>query len=88
MDLEVVGRRPRREPHDQRLHGERDAGAGAQPGLEEALLVGDGGRQGGAGVAEPPEAVVERDDEEGAVQVGVVVDLEVTGAADGQAGLR
>ena len=56
----------------------------ASSGLEQSLLVGHRRGQRGAGVAEPPEVVVVGDAQEGAVQVGVVIHLDVAGAADRQ----
>ena len=84
-DLEVVGRRAGREPDDEL----RSIASGIRaPGLSQAWKRPCSS----ATVAVSVDPVLlshqkpfsKRDDEEGAVQVGVVVDLDVAGATDGQ----
>ena len=81
---ELVGRGPGREPHRDTGEGDGELSSRREPGLSQAILVGEGGGQAGAHVGQPPQAFGAAHLQEAPVQEGVVVDDQIRFAADGE----
>ena len=81
-EVDLVGGGACGEGEDDPWEDQRHTGARGQPGLDQSLAVGQGGRQPRALVGDPPEVLGVGEDQETAVEVGVVVDIEVSASAD------
>src|SRR5262249_30692712 len=82
--VELIGGRAGGEPDDAALEDQRQPSARAQPGLHQAVLVGDGRAQRRPDVGQPPQTLAVEDLQEAAMQVWIVVDIQGSTAADEQ----
>ena len=84
LDLEVVGRRACREPHDGLGEQDGQPCTWGQPGLHEAVAVRQGRRGRRADVGDPEDVGLKGKLDETPVEVGVVVDIDVGVTPDRQ----
>ena len=81
-EVDLVGGRPGGEGEDDPGEDQGNPGPRGQARLNQPLAVGQRGRQPRALVGDPPQILGVGQDQEAAVQVGVVVDVQVTASTD------